>query len=176
MKSDYRVRATKFLRSLWRYLREVNIMDTDEVQWAVDKYMADHPSRRISVCSGSARVAIITSDYVIKWDYDEENVEEIGGCEAERGIYLNAKRAGFGYLFAETTSLEYEGYDFVIMPKIPNVQKHKDSIKNHLSYYENEYIKSIHLIDLHSYNWGMKNNKPVIIDYAYINNYETESE
>lgn len=176
MKSDYRVRATKFLRSLWRYLCEVDIMDMDEVQWAVDKYMADHPSRRVDVCSGSARVAIITSDYVIKWDYDAEIAEEIGGCEAEQWIYLNAKRAGFGYLFAETTPLEYEGYDFVIMPKIPNVQKRKGDIRNHLNYYETEYIKSIRLIDLHSYNWGIKNNRPVIIDYAYINNDEAESE
>ena len=181
MKSDYRVRACKFLKSFWKYLEAVDIHDLDMVQDALQSYLLDHPSRRVTLCNGSARMAIITADYVIKWDYNEDNIEEIGGCDSEQWVYENAKRAGFSYLFAEITPYYFEGYEFVIMPRIPNIgfaahkRLHCKNINEILTEEEEDYIHSIHLTDLHSYNWGIKNHKPVIIDYAYIDNYEAES-
>ena len=182
MKSDYRVRARKFLKSFWKYLEAVDIHDLDMVQDALQSYLLDHPSRRVNLCAGSARMALVTADYVIKWDYDEDNIEEIGGCDSEQWVYENAKRAGFSHLFAEVTPYDFEGYEFVIMPRIPNIglgahrRLHCEYINEMLTEAEEDYIRSIHLTDLHSYNWGIKNHKPVIIDYAYIDNYEAENE
>ena len=174
MKSDYRVRAQKFLKQVWPYLSYVNMEDIDSVQEAVNEFLRDHPSRRVKVFAGSARIALITSDYVIKWDYDEDNVSEIGGCSAEVDVYQRVKQAGFSYLFAEVTPVFYKGYGFVIMPKIAEVEKRKEDIRYYLNYAERQFIKSIHLTDLHSYNWGMKNGYPVIIDYAYISDYDED--
>lgn len=178
MKSDYRVRARKFLKSFWKYLVTVDLHDMYQVEYALQRYVCDHPSRRVDLCSGSARMALVTADYVIKWDYDEENIEEIGGCDSEQWVYENAKRAGFAHLFAEVTPYYFEGYEFVIMPRIPNIGRvaherlHCMDISEMLTEAEEDYINSIHLTDLHSYNWGIKNHKPVIIDYAYIEDYD----
>ena len=166
MKSDYRARAFKFLVSIFPYIE--NVMDNAwEVEQAVWRYNHVH-SRKVDCMSGSARIALITSDYVIKWDYDEENVHEIGGCNSEYENYCEAVAAGYGHLFAATTQIEYHGITFNIMPRIRNIgaKHHKYDIDYYMTPEEYDWVS--HFInDLHSYNWGIMNNKAVIIDYAY---------
>ena len=76
MKSDYRIRAKKFLKSIFPYI-DGYMWDVDDVMYQVEKYNYDK-KRHVLVSCGSARIALITSDYVIKWDYDNDCAEEIG--------------------------------------------------------------------------------------------------
>lgn len=177
MKSDYRTRAFHFLKSIFPYIQN-NLFSDWDISRAVKLYVSDHPSRRVSFEEGSARFALITSDYVIKWDYDAECVAEIGGCEREAEVYKMACDAGYEYLFAETTLITYCGYTFSIMPRIKAIgpKCHKYTLKEMLSYDELNWIKSIGLIDFHDWNWGIRHNQPVIVDYAYIEDCEDEEE
>ena len=119
MKSDYRVRATRFLRAILPYIEDV-LMDIYEVEERVKDYNRDH-SRKVEVVWGSARIALITSDYVVKFDYDPEEVDSIGGCMNEMELYAQAKAEGFAYLFAEITPFLYSGRMFFIMPRIRGI-------------------------------------------------------
>lgn len=167
MKSDYRIRAQKFLKSIFNEIREHldSPSDIDNIMWV---YGYSH-SRKISVKWGCARCAIITSDYVIKWDYDVDCAEEVGGIELERAIYEKAVAAGFGYLFAETTLIEMGGYKFSIMPRIGGIGRQAHKKGEIINYLDEEDFHFLHntIIDMHSENWGLKNGYPVIIDYAY---------
>lgn len=170
MKSDYRIRAQKFLDNILPYISDV-LTDTRAVGKIVEEYNIAH-SRKIEVHEGSARCALVTSDYVVKWDYDAENVEEIGGCEKEWKVYQQAKCAGMAYLLAECTLVERAGVVFEIMPRIPAIgreyHKHTD-IAEMLTDEEFRWLSDTGLLrDMHSWNWGIKYNKPVIIDYAFL--------
>jgi len=166
MKSDYRVRAFNFLKSIFPY-----ICDTMESAWETEQAVWRYnviKSRNVQCMSGSARIALITSDYVIKWDYDEENVQEIGGCDVEYENYREAVAAGYGHLFAETTQVEYNGITFNIMPRVKNIGRkhHAYDIDHYMTREEYNWVSHF-ISDLHSYNWGIMNNRAVIIDYAY---------
>ena len=165
MKSDYRVRAARFLRAILPYIEDV-LMDIYEVEERVKEYNRDH-SRKVEVVWGSARIALITSDYVVKWDYDEDNVENIGGCADEYDAYMKAKRDGFDYLLAETTLTVIDNTVFSIMPRIRNIgpRYHKGDIKNYLNPVEWNWVQHFDK-DLHHYNWGIRHGKACIIDYA----------
>lgn len=165
MKSDYRVRAMKFLRSIFPYI-DGYMWDFDEVMYWVKKYN-DDKKRHVLVSCGSARIALITSDYVIKWDYDNASADEIGGCNDEYRAYQEAKRAGYEYLLAEVTPVEYQGLSFVIMPRIDKVGRRYNGgdIQLFLTREEYEWVFKFDK-DIHSYNWGIRNGKACLIDYA----------
>ena len=165
MKSDYRVRAMNFLRSIFPYI-EGYMWCVSEVEERVDEYNRDR-SRHVEVACGSARIALITSDYVIKWDYDEDCVSDIGGCDDERRAYEAAIKDGYAYLLAEITMVDFRGYRFGIMPRIRNVgpDYHGGDIKEYLTYDEYAWLSEFDK-DIHHYNWGIRHGKPCVIDYA----------
>lgn len=165
MKSDYRVRATRFLRAILPYIEDV-LMDIYEVEERVKDYNRDH-SRKVEVVWGSARIALITSDYVVKWDYDMDCVKDIGGCEDEYNAYMKAKCEGFDYLLAETTVTVINDVIFSIMPRIKYVgpQYHRGGIKEYLTSDEFDWIRHFNK-DIHDYNWGIRHGKACVIDYA----------
>jgi len=170
MKSDYRVRALNFLRAIFPYI-ENNLYSVSGTEFNVQEYLSDHPSRKVEVNCGSARIALITSDYVVKWDYDNENVRDIGGCEKEYEIYKKVESAGFGYLFAMATLVNYNGVTFEIMPRIKAIgpKHHPTDIIYMLSSIEESWLRSMGILyDLHHWNWGIMKSRPVIVDYAYI--------
>lgn len=168
MKTSYIVRAKKFIRQILPYIIP-NITWIPAVEKGVNEFCIAH-NRKIKVAYGSARIALITSDYVIKWNYDNEAVEDIGGNTEELKMYEKAKEDGFDYLLAEPTKVTINGYDFIIMPKVnigrtDNKGKQKRAIQNYLT--DEEYMWTLDNIDdLHIYNWGFLKNKPVITDYA----------
>ena len=166
MKSDYRVRAMKFLRSIFPYI-EGYMGDFDDVQYQVEKYNEDK-KRHVLVSCGSARIALITSDYVIKWDYDNNCVEEIGGCDDEYCAYQEAVKAGYEYLLAEATLIEYNDLSFMIMPRIKCIGRSNNggNIEVYLTQDEYKWVKKFNK-DIHSYNWGIRNGKACLIDYAF---------
>ena len=153
MKSDYRVRAEKFLKDIFPYICNC-LTDRHDVQEAIWFYnMRKH--RNVLFNHGIARIALITSDYVIKWDYDEAYAYECGGCVDEYKAFMKAKEAGYDYLLAESTLIEYRGYYFTIMPRIKYIggKMHKG---HDIEYYltEDEYNWVIDFNkDIHSYNW-----------------------
>lgn len=165
MKSDYRVRAMRFLRSILSYIGD-NLFCVDDVEEAVNEYNRDK-SRKVQVSWGSARIALITSDYVVKWDYDSDCVHEIGGCEDELRAYEMAKADGYEYLLAETTLAVIDDVTFSIMPRIKNIgpRHHKGDINLYLTSDEYEWVRSFDR-DIHHYNWGIRHGKACIIDYA----------
>ena len=165
MKSDYRVRAVRFLNSIIPYIKD-EIFVPYEVEEKVEAFNHDK-NRKVKVSYGSARIALITSDYVVKWDYDMDNVENIGGCADEYSAYQQADEQGFSYLLAETTLVTIDDIEFSIMPRIYNIgpQYHHGSIQNYLT--KEEFNWLIHFNrDIHHYNWGIRHGKACVIDYA----------
>lgn len=173
MKSDYRVRAEKFIYSIFKVI-ENNLNDPSTISDLIYEYNWAH-NRKIKVSYGCSRVALITSDYVVKWVYDEENADEVGGCVDEYYFYQYAKECGFAYLFAEMTLFDYRGITFGIMPRIPNVGfcHHAGCINEYLSRAECDWL-SRNVNDLHHGNWGIKNGHVKIVDYGFNSKREAE--
>lgn len=165
MKSDYRVRASRFIHSVFSYI-ENYLTEPCMVEEAIDNYNRDH-SRKVEVMYGSARIALITSDYVVKWDYDEDCAQDIGGCEDEYNAYLYAKSKGYDYLLAETSLIVVHGQIFSIMPRIRNIgpTHHKGEINQYLTNDELNWVYGFDR-DIHHYNWGIRHGKACLIDYA----------
>lgn len=167
MKSDYRLRAQKFIRVIYNLIQN-DIYNPSTISDLIWEYNYAH-NRKIQVSYGCSRVALITSDYVVKWVYDEENANDVGNCEDEYYFFQYAKECGFAYLFAEMTLFEYQGITFGIMPRIKNigfVSHHYADIDSYLSPNELKWVEN-NVSDLHHGNWGIKNDKAVIVDYGW---------
>lgn len=165
MKSDYRVRAAKFLKDIFPYICNC-LTDRYDVQDAVMRYNACR-HRNVLFNNGIARIALITSDYVIKWDYDKSYAYECGGCADEHKAFMEAKEMGYDYLLAESTLVEYRGYYFTIMPRIHKVGRKYNGgeIQDYLTEQEYKWVTKFNR-DIHSYNWGIRDGKACLIDYA----------
>ena len=169
MKNDYETRAKKFLEKIFPFIED-NMFDPYYVEDAIENFN-DKYNRKVKVNYGEARIALITSDYVIKYDYDDDCIEEIGGCENEIELYAQAVADGFDYLFAKTMRYNYKGYSFYIMPKINHIGEYRN-LYRHADYYmtfaEKTWCEEHNLTDLHCNNYGFRKGKVCIIDYAYI--------
>ena len=161
---SYIERAKDFVQQIYPYIGEW------ESPYGVSNDVDDFNEqnhRKVIMRHGIARIAFITSDYVVKYDFDPEEVAVVGGCENEVELYEVAVAEGFGYLFAEITRFPYRGRNFYIMPRIRGING--DSW-NHADYYmtdeENAWCDRHNLSDLHCNNYGFRNGKVCIIDYA----------
>ena len=160
-KTDYTTRAMKFIAQIAPYVEKC--YDESTYKMAVARYNRDH-HRKVRVASGLTRVALITSDYVIKFNYGEF-VTCYGGCEQEMDVYAQAEYDGFEYLFAKITKIIYQGKNYYIMPRIYGVGRTEYDVYEYLNEDESDWLDE-HVRDLHNYNYGWKNGHPVIIDYA----------
>lgn len=166
MKSSYRVRAIRFLEQVFPYIKDVMTSPSD-VEAAIIDFNINR-SRRVEVFYGSARIALVTSDYVVKWDYDVDVVQEIGGCDNEYSAYQKALVSGYSYLLAEAYLICYNGIHFLIMPRVRHI-----GLKNHGGRNIDEFLTPdeyswlVNFVnDLHSWNWGIYRGRAVVIDYA----------
>lgn len=132
-------------------------------------------NRKVQVRCGSARCALLTSDYVIKWDYDPDEAEEIGGCENEIYLYDIAKRDGFDYLFAKISRFCYKGHNFYIMPRIYGINNENGRGWQYMTKEEVTWCQNHYLTDLHCNNYGFRKGYICIIDYAFLDNMVTDS-
>ena len=164
MKNSYVERAQKFIRGFFPFME--NWTDKYDVEQAVYDYMIKHPRRNVQFANGISRVAIITADYVIKFDYDPNNVEEVGGCENEVSFYSMAKDEGKAYLFAEITPYEYCGQRFYIMPRVEGIGRTWHSAEYYMTWEEQLWCDRHGLSDLHCNNYGWVDGRICIIDYA----------
>lgn len=166
MKTSWEVRAERFARSIYPYIARYvsqgrSLMDA--VYTAVLNYNADK-HRNVRVSSGACRVCLITSDYVIKMDYNRRNCSDFGGCYDEYNTYLEVTSDGYGHLLAECSWIHIDGahIDFLAMERVRGVGKTRVT---NWTEEEERYIRR-HIGDLHRYNYGRKNGRGVIIDYA----------
>lgn len=162
---DYKERAKDFITQIFPYIEEAQY-DVFLMRDMVKQFNRDH-KRKVLCKNGLSRIALITSDYVVKYDYDAEEVDCIGGCEQEINLYTTALRDGFAYLFAEITRYEYEGKYFYIMPRIRGINGDRwDYADEFMTDEEQKWCDEHHLSDLHSNNYGFRKGKLCIVDYA----------
>lgn len=160
MKSNYVMRATKFMEQFYPYLYKYDIEKAVSI-FNTDKH------RAVIYRHGLTRRVLITSDYVVKWDYDKKNSKTFGGCKEEYKKYLELKDTDYGYLFAEITPIKIKSRTFYIMPRVNYLgyDVNKD-IYEALSDEEYDFLCDTCIGDIHDENWGYLHGKPLIIDYA----------
>lgn len=164
MKSSYEERAKRFIEKIYPFIEDVD--DTDEYELAVRMFNKQF-NRKVRCASGQTRVALITSDYVVKIDYgDRGNLW--GTSMDEVRHYEIAEREGYAYLFAKITPFLYKGHYFFIMPRVYGIGANRSlymDVDEWLTYREADWIFH-HVHDIHYMNYGWKNDKPIIVDYA----------
>lgn len=163
MMSNYKIRAMRFVEQIFPYIENCGECIVN-YRIAVDKFNYTK-SRKVILANGCSRVAFITSDYVVKMDYDPYEVERVGGGESEEIFYAFAKERGFSHLFAETLSYAYHGKVFYIMPRIGGIGKYEDDIYWYLNSEDRDFVED-YLYDMHNLNYGWKDGYPIIVDYA----------
>ena len=162
---SYVERAKDFVTEIYPYLERANFGCWNTMN-LIKEFNHDH-SRKVLFRHGIARVALITSDYVVKYDYDPDEVACVGGGEAEVRLYAQAERDGFAYLFAKVTRYEYCGRRFYIMPLIRGISENNWHYADHfMTDTERAWCDDHHLSDLHCNNYGFRNGKVCIVDYA----------
>lgn len=163
MKSSYEVRAKRFIQQIFPYLEGCDTHFYREgALWA---FNMDH-HRKVMYSHGMTRYALITSDYVVKVNYDEDNVKQFGGGEEEIEFYEEAKKDGMEYLFAKITPYEYSGMTFYIMPRIKGIGKSFHDAWYYMTQEECDWCSDHELYDLHCENYGWKDGHIVIFDYG----------
>ena len=79
---SYEERAMDFVKELYPYLTTFGAFD----RYSFARYATavgafnDDKHRKVQFANGVARVAFITSDYVVKYEYNPNNVDFYGGC------------------------------------------------------------------------------------------------
>ena len=164
MKNDYITRAKKFIPVLDKMLSD-DFKNKYLIQLYIQAYNYTH-RRNVIFSHGLTRYAFITSDYVIKIDYDEYEVENFGGCEQEYELYQNAVADGMDYLFAEITPFMYNDKVYYIMPRIKGIGRTENDAMRYMNRKERQWCRSYDLMDLHYLNYGWRNKHICIIDYA----------
>lgn len=169
MANDYITRAKNFIKQIYpMILADKNQGKYDyleELMEGVELFNYQY-HRKVIFNHGLTRVAFITSDYVVKFDYDDNQADIWGGCEDELGIYEQAEKDGFGYLFAKTTPYEYGQIRFYIMPRIKGIEKHFDDAWEFMTEEEEDWCLRHRLYDLHNQNYGWVKGRICIFDYA----------
>lgn len=161
---NYVERAKDFIEQLFPFIDKCE--DVCEYRNAVANFNESY-TRKVECANGLARVAFITSDYVVKYEYDKYEVGYIGGCENEMMIYAIAEEEGFSSLFAEITRYEYNGKLFYIMPRIRGVGKDAWNYANaYMTEEEDNFCHKYRITDLHCNNYGFRNGHVCLIDYA----------
>lgn len=162
---SYIERAKDFIQQIFPYL-DGEWTNPYDVDCNVDAFNEDY-NRKVVMRHGIARIALITSDYVVKFDFDEDECSQVGGCQAEVELYAEAQRDGFDYLFAQITHYSYNNHDFYIMPRIRGINGNRWYHADHfMTDEENDWCDEHSLSDLHGNNYGFRNGKICIIDYA----------
>lgn len=161
----YKMHAYHFLKAIFPYVNDWH--DIDSVIEGLDDFYY-HENKFAHLETGSSRMAIIGKDFVIKWNYDDEVIKEIGGCEEELQFYIKSLSSGYSHLLTPIYRLLYRDKNFYIMPRVHNIGPREHGYKKlEECVTPNEWKWLISNIgDIHSYNWGIENNYPIMIDYA----------
>ena len=160
IKTDYEVRAMKFANKLAELFEDCHYL-RDYVR-VISHYNKTHVIK-LKFDSGISRIAIIRSDYVVKFDYGDEF--DFGNCASEGRIYAQAVEDGMEHLFAKTTVFSLHGHSGCIMPRVKGINNRSKYWGNYCTDEEYWWLRD-HVCDLHRGNVGYRNGKVCIIDYA----------
>lgn len=161
--SSYVDRAIKFIKQFSLYTE--GCITLADYNWAVYVFNNDY-KRRVRLHHGMTRVAFITSDYVVKIDFNADNIAKWGGCEKEMELYAQAEMDHMEHLFAKITPFEYNGQMFYIMPLVRGIGRKWDDAWEYMTGEESNWCNDHGLEDLHNQNYGWKDNHVVLIDYG----------
>jgi hypothetical protein len=161
MKTDYKVRAEKFAHVLVKLFEDCE--DVNDFYQAVSEYKRSHRCA-MKIDNGVSRVAIMRSDYVIKFHRRQDFRDFAGDSYSERKVYEKAVADGYEYLLAETTLMNVDGVEVAIMPRIRHVGN--TNFWGCTTPKERAWIRE-NIDDLHSGNFGRRGKKICIIDYAW---------
>lgn len=171
---NYIERAKDFIEQVYPYLND-DCMSPWLMKSVIEKF--NHTfDRKVIVRSGLSRIALITSDYVVKFDYDPEEVDCIGGCDAELNLYWQAKQEGFDYLFAEITAYQHGKYWFYIMPRVRGIGSGHHYAEHYMTDAEKDFCRRHRITDLHTNNYGFRHGHVCLVDYACHLSYEGSSD
>lgn len=168
IKTDYEVRAKAFIKEFAPYLKGIRVTQSNsyKIHDAVRRFNADK-KRNVKVGSGASRIALITSDYVVKLDF---GTTWAGNSKTEMLGYEQAQKDGYEYLLAKISFYKYHNRSFFIMPRarVASTLTWQGQRKLWLKLTESErrYLRE-NFKDLHGGNWGSLNGRPVLIDYAW---------
>lgn len=166
MKTSYEERALKFVPILLDLF--ANCKNEYDFRRKVREYNLTHKNQLVCK-NGVSRVAIIRSDYVIKFDIcaagQGRKRGRYGNCESEQEVYKKACKDHMEHLLAKTTVYHMAGRTFSIMPRINGVGGYRD-YEAALTYEENKWLFN-NVNDLHGGNYGWYKGQPIIIDYAW---------
>lgn len=176
MKSNYVERAKVFIEAVYPYI--MSGMDyVLRVRSSIQQFNTIN-HRRVIVSCGLSRIALITSDYVVKWDYTKNTF--YGNCETEYQLYNEHKDDGFSYLLAPIYRYTTHGKNFYIMPRVTKLAERIDEdleIERYLDVDEYAYLfRDLRLRDVHTGNWGFNHGNPIIFDYAWYGNDDENEE
>lgn len=170
---SYVERAKDFVEQIYPYIAPCK--NPWDARQRILMYNADF-TRAVKVGSGLSRIALITSDYVVKFDYDPDEVESIGGCENEMAVYDIAQREGFAYLFAQITPFSYNGRTFFIMPRIRGIGSGTRYAEDYMTPAEKDFCRRHRITDLHTENYGFRRGHVCLVDYACNLDYASSSD
>lgn len=163
VRNGYEVRAQKFIGQIYDYI--IGCESIEDFEDAVARFNDEH-NRKVLFAHGLTRVCFITSDYVVKYTFGEySDLRKYGTNASEFAIYKEAERDNFAYLFAKPTPFTYREANFCIMPRIYGIERYDDDVDVFLTKKENNWLRN-HVWDVHYQNYGWKNHRPVIFDYA----------
>ena len=168
---SYEERAMDFVKELYPYLVDCGAFDRHILSRYATAVSAfnDDKHRKVHFAHGIARVAFITSDYVIKYEYNPNNVDFYGGCENEVIRYARAEEEGFAYLFAKISRYIYEGHVFYIMPKVYGIgrEQYEDKYADEfMTEEESDFVYGLGISDMHYQNYGFRKGHVCLVDYA----------
>lgn len=169
MNTNYEVRAMKFAKALTMLFKDC--MSLADFKRAIKTYNENH-RYPLHWDNGISRIAIIRSDYVIKFNYGYNH--DFGDCLSERMAYELAEKDGMSHLLAKTTIVSFNGCSCAIMPRIKRINNDHRYWEEHCSSEECEWLYN-HVRDLHSGNVGYRNGKVCVIDYAASRDFSSES-
>jgi len=167
MKSSYEVRARHFAHQIYPFVH--NCRTPEQYESAVDTFNKEK-CRKVCVAYGQTRVALITSDYVLKIDYGRKSAI-FGGCEDEYRAYQKVRRDGYSHLFAKVTPVMVNECVFYIMPRVDHIGMRYNGWneaweESELSAEESDYLND-NFYDLHYENYGRLKGKLTVVDYAF---------
>ena len=170
IKTDYEVRAKAFIKEFAPYLKGIRVTRSNsyKIYDAVRRFNVDK-KRNVKVASGASRIALITSDYVVKLDF---GTTWAGNSKTEMLGYQQAQKDGYEYLLAKISLYKCCNRSFFIMPRARVAEtltwRGQKRLWNKLTEDERRYIHD-NFEDLHENNWGSLNGKLILIDYAWNN-------
>lgn len=162
MKNSYIDRARKFITEIYPLI-------DDRTSWgnvnsAVRKFN-NIKHRNVSFFHGAVRFALLTSDYVIKWDWSSKARLEYGGCDKELKRWREYEKTPYSYMFAPITKIRVCGRMWYVMPRIRG-ESPIHMARYYMTSDEKDFCFVNGIVDLHCGNFVLKKGKPIIFDYA----------